>query len=242
MRTSPTTAQIDAQMAKVQAQLEPVRKDKGVKVEGERAKWESRFATFAVLYKACRDSLREHGIVFYQGGMFVAGAGERLVTRLAYQGEWIESDFPVKPSRDGAQGFGGGISFSKRWGLCCMVGLVPVDDVEEHQGYVDNRPVKTKQQKAAPGAAALLETIRGSVSLDELARAAQMARGSHPTGEIAVAIEKTIEAWFIAAIDKATSADDLTVIRDVCNAVKPRGAGVREALRKADERLIGYGG
>lgn len=240
MRTSPTTAQIDAQMAKVQARLEPVRKDKGVKVDGEKAKWESRYATFAVLYDACREALREYGITVYQGGAYVQGAGERLVTRLSYQGEWIESDFPIKASRDGAQGFGGGISFAKRWGLCGMVGLVPVDDVEEQQGYQDNRPVKPRQQKAPPGAAALIDSIRGSVSREEFERAAQMARGAFPTGEASVTIERTIATWLVAAIDAAPNVDELTLIRDVCNKVKPRGNEVREALRKADERLIGY--
>lgn len=239
MRTSPTTAKIDAAMARVQARLEPVRKNKGVKVDGEKAKWESRFATFATLHAACKDALAAENIAVYQGGMHVQGAGERLVTRLALEGEWIESDFPIKPSRDGSQGFGGGISFAKRWGLLGMVGLVTEDDHEEAQGYRDERPARPKKPAAPASIAGMLEAIREASAIDELTRAVFAARSAHPTGEPGVAVEKQISSWFVSALGVASNLDELTELRDACNRIKPRGNEVRSAIADAERRLMG---
>lgn len=239
MRSSEHTDKIDAAMSRAQAALEPVKKNKGVKVDSEKAKWESRFATFAVLHAACKAALAGQGIAIYQGGAFIQGGGERLVTRLALAGQWIESDFPIKPTREGSQGFGGGISFAKRWGLCAMVGLVAEDDHEEAQGYRDERPAKPQKQKGPPGISAILETIRGAASFDELATAAIAARSAFSVGEPAVAVEKTITDWYVHELDRAKDPDTLTLARDSLNRVKPRGDIVRQALARADKRIFG---
>lgn len=237
MRHSAQTDIIDAAMAEVQKALEIVQKNKSVDVAGDKAKWSSKFATFDVLYRACREALRAEGIALYQGGTYMQAGGERLVTRLAKGGQWIESDFPIKASRDGAQGFGGGISFAKRWGLMGMVGLVSADDPDEKQGYQDER-AKPRRAAAPSGLPAVLEALRASEAHDEFAQRAAAARASSPTGEGAVAIEKAIEAWVCGEIARTKSIDDLTLLRDLCRRVQPRGAAVREELRKAEQRLL----
>lgn len=243
MRTSATTAKIDAAMALVQAELEPVVKNKGVEVDGPKAKWDSRYATFAVLHAACKAALVRQGIAIYQGGAWVQGAGERLVTRLALAGEWVESDYPIKVSRDGAQGFGGGISFAKRWGLYSMVGLVALDDPEEQQGYTDNRPKKPERAKAPAGLGATLASVRSASTTVELTARCAPARAANPTGEGAAAVEKEIANWFVHAFSVIETPDELTDLRDTFNVVKPKGptGDIREALRNAEARLVGYG-
>lgn len=239
MRTSQSTAQIDAVMALVQAELEPVRKNKTVEVEGRSSKWESRYATLDVLHAASRAALRKHGIAIYQGGAYIQGAGERLITRLAFNGEWIESDFPIKVSRDGAQGFGGGISFAKRWGLMGMVGLVAEGDPEEKQGYQDER-AKPKRAASPAGLPQLLEAIRSAESHAEFAQRAASARAANPTGDGAAAVEGAIVDWLCAELGRLRSPGDLdalTVLRDLCNRVRPRGAQVRGAIVEAERRI-----
>lgn len=237
MRSSETTDKIDAAMARVQAALTPVQRNKGVKVDGERAKWESKYVTLDALHAACRDALREEGIVIYQGGEWGQGAGERLVTRLAYQGQWIEASFPIKTSRDGAQGFGAGISFAKRWGLCGMVGLIAADDPEEARGYRDEaRPAKP--QRVAAGVGAALDAIRSATSGAELTARAAKARAANPTGAGAAEVERCIGDWFVTEAAGVPNLDALTALRDLAREVRPRGAEVHAAIRQAESKLL----
>lgn len=237
MKTSDTVAAIHEAIAKVQATIEPITKNKAVKVEGEKAKWESNYATLATLDAAVRPALNEHGIAVIQSTDFLAGAGFVLVTRLALGAEWIESTYPIKPSRDGSQGFGGGISFARRWGLCGVLNLVP-DDVEEGQGYKDAaREGKAPRRQAAPGGlGAALEAIRGA-TLDTIVASTRKARAEHPAGEASAAVEKTIESWFVATCDACTTLDGHTTIRDLANTIKPRGTDVRNAIQRTGARL-----
>lgn len=229
---------IDLAMANVQSALKVVQKNKSVDVQGERAKWSSRFATFDVLHDACHAALVAEGVAIYQGGAFIPGAGERLVTRLAKGGQWIESDFPIKPSRDGSQGFGGGISFAKRWGLMGMVGIVAADDPEEKAGYQDERQ-KPKRAAAPAGLPQMLEAIRAAEAHADLAQRVAVARAANPTGEGAVAVEKELEAWLCAALAATRNVDDLTLLRDLCTRIRPRGTSVRAEIAAAEKRLMG---
>jgi len=238
VRHSERTDLIDAAMSRVQAELKIVDKNKAVNVDSDKAKWSSRFATFDVLYKACHDALAAHDVTVYQGGAFVPGAGERLVTRLAHGGQWIESDFPIKPSRDGAQGFGGGVSFAKRWGLMGMVGLATADDLDEKQGYQDERR-QPKRAAAPAGLPTALDAIRGAETHAELAQRVATARAAHPIGEGAVAVEKELEVWLCDALAASRNLDDLTMLRDLCTRIRPRGTSVRAAIATAEKRIMG---
>lgn len=238
MRHSAQTDIIDAAMARVQSALKIVKKNKTVDVTGERASWSSKFATFDVLYDACRAELSDAGITIYQGGEHGQG-GERLVTRLAKGGQWIESSFPIKASRDGAQGFGGGISFAKRWGLMGMVGLVSADDPDEKAGYQDER--RAPKRAAAPqGLPQMLEAIRAAETDGELLQRAATARAANPTGEGAAAVEGAIVSWLCAELAKIRGPGDLdafTALRDLSVRVRPRGSQVRTELVEAERRI-----
>lgn len=238
MNTSQNVAKITAAIAAVQAKIEPFTKNKAVKVEGEKARWESTYATLATLDAAIRHHVRDHGIAIIQSTVSIAQLGPCLATRAALEDEWIEVYFPIKPSRDGAQGFGGGISFARRWGTCAVWNLVP-DDVEEGQGYRDAaRENKAPRKAAAPsGLGALLEAIRDSETLKSFEAAARTARSAHPSGEAASSIERAIEARFVIAIDGADTGDKLVTCRDAYGRIQPRGTAVRDAFARAEQRL-----
>lgn len=242
MKTSEQTDKIDAAMSRVQAALGPIAKNKIVDTsrggDGDRGSgWKSGYTTLDALYTAAHDALTENSVVVYQGGDFVQGLGAVLVTRLSCEGQFVQSFFPVKTSRDGAQGFGGGVTFARRWGLCCMVGLVPAD-AEEGQGYKDAaRENKAPRRQAAPGGlGAALEAIRNA-GADTIVAAARKARAEHPAGEASASVEKTIESWFVAACDACKTLDAHTTLRDLANTIKPRGTDVRLALQRAGAAL-----
>lgn len=238
MRHSATTGKIDAAMAAVQAALRPVAPNKSVDVDGAKAKWSSGYATLAACHAAARDALIANGVAIYQGGIHVAGSGERVVTRLAKDGEWIESDYPVKPSRDGAQGFGGGRSFAKRWGLCDMLGLQVEDDHDERTGYQAERASArtATRQKAPIGLGSVLEAIRSAQTGDTFTDHARRARAAFPTGDGAAQVEKTIEAWFLESFSGASDAGIVSALKEIVKNVQPRGTAVRDAAATAERR------
>lgn len=241
MKTSEQTDKIDAAMHLVQKALAPITKNKVVDTSSEgKSGWKSGYTTLDALYSAVHDLLAEHRVVIYQGGDFVQGLGPVLVTRLAHEGQWIQSFFPVKTSRDGAQGFGGGVTFARRWGLCCAVGLVPAD-AEEGRGYQDAaREGKAPRKAAAPsGLGALLDAIRDADTLKTFETAARTARGAHPAGEAAASVERSITARFVVSIDNADTAEKVQFCRDAYTRIQPRGTEVRDAFNRADRRLRG---
>lgn len=238
MKTSDSVAAIHEAIAKVQAEIGAIAKNKEVKVSGEKASWASSYATLSALDAAVRPALNAHGIALIQSTDFVTGAGAVLVTRLALGAEWIESVYPIKPSRDGAQGFGGGISFARRWGLCGALNLIP-DDVEEGQGYKDAaREGKAPRRQAAPGGlGAVLDTIRDAKGGEAFIAAASRARAAHPAGEASAAVEKTITTRMVVAFDGADSIDRLVALKDLQAKIQARGTEVRDAIQRAGLRL-----
>lgn len=240
MNTSQTVSKITAAIAAVQAKIEPITKNKAVKVEGEKARWESNYATLATLDAAIREHVRGAGIAIIQSVEQVPQLGPVLVTRAAVEDEWIEVSFPIKESRAGAQGFGGGISFARRWGTCALWNLVP-DDIEEGQGYRDAAREGKAPRKAAapPGLGTMLDAIRDADTLKSFEAAARTARGAHPAGEAAASVERSITARFVVSIDNADTAEKVQFCRDAYTRIQPRGTEVRDAFSRADRRLRG---
>ncbi len=240
MKTSETTGLIDAAVGRIQAKLGAAKKDGSVKVEDTgKGGWTSGFATFEALREAVDPLLIAEQVTLYQGGEPVAPGGERLITRLSHGGEWVQSSYPIVPTRQGAQGFGGGRTFAKRWGLADLLG-VRVEQ-EEAQGYTDERrnTRPATRAKAPSDLAGLLTTIRDSYDTQRLRSAANFARGAHPTGEASVAIEKEIEAWLVDALSRVDGQDALADLRQTVRDVKPRGASVHGALGASERRISG---
>jgi len=242
MRTSEQTDKIDEALGRVQAELDMAQRNKGVEVEGKTTKFATKYVTIGALYELCRELLTREQITIWQGGHFEQGGGERLITRLAHAGQWIESSFPVK-AREGAQNFGGGVAFARRWGLACAVGIFPQDDPDEKHGYeVSRADQKAAKRSAAPsGIGEALEGIRKAPSVEALENVAARARGAFPTGEAAGAVEKEIAGWYIGSLDQASTGEDVLSLRASLNAVrlKASAADVRAAIQRAEQRVKG---
>ncbi len=229
------TATLDDALLQVQKGLKLLTKDAGVKVDRGGTSTSSRYATSAGVYEACHDLLVDNGITLWQGGEVDDKGRERLLTVLAKGGQQRVSSFPIL-AREGAQNFGGGLAFAKRWGLQAAVGIFTTDDKDERRGdgYDTKGP---KRQGPPPGLPAVLADLRAADTCDRFIALASEARGAHPSGEAAASVEKTIEAWFLAAFDAACDAASLDALRATATRVKPRGSSVREAIRTAASRL-----
>lgn len=245
MRSSDQTEILDSAIALLQGELTPVTKNKEVAVSGESKRtgeaygYTSGYATHAATLGSVRKHLAKHGIALYQGGHRSDKGEWSLVTRIAKGGQWIEAEYPIKASRDGAQGFGGGVSFAKRWGLRDILAIEIADDAEEKQGYVDARKDArpAKRAPAPPGIKDALARIRGADTVGRFEDACASARGAFPTGEAAAEVERTISAWLVHAFGVAENADQYTELRDTVALVKPRGGDVPAAIQNAGERI-----
>ncbi len=245
MRTSENTDIIAAALLAFQAKSGPVSKNKGVKVEGaskatgESYGYKSGFATLDAIIAAIRDNLANSGISFIQGGHFGEKTGWTVVTRVSAGDQWYEVEYPVKTSRDGAQAFGGGRSFAKRWGINDVLGLEIQDDFDEGQGYKDAKgDARPAKRASAPvGLAPALAGIRGASTTGTFVAACAAARAAHSVGEASAEVERTIADWLVQAFGEAKSLDELTDLRDCNGKVKARGAAVLAAIQVAGARI-----
>lgn len=129
LRTSSETAEMFAALVKAQATLQNPPRNRTVRVKPrEKDPYEFSYATLDKIVETVRAPLAENGLGFLQ---FVTSdqQGHLVVTRVFHiSGQWIESDMPVFISSNGAQAFGSGVSYAKRYSLTAMLGIVSEGD------------------------------------------------------------------------------------------------------------------
>lgn len=123
MRTSESIIKFSVAFKKAQAALE------GLKKDGTNPHFNSKFATLEACYGACHKQLHDNGISLLQVPGFAPDGSPMLTTRLQHEsGEFMEGDYPLKPSKPDPQGYGSAITYARRYCICAMVGLCPEDD------------------------------------------------------------------------------------------------------------------
>lgn len=168
MRTSDTFTELAAALALAQGAFDNPTKDREVKVYGETKagkpfEYTFKYATFTAVVDAVRKPLSENGLSFMQ--VIVADEhGFLITTRLLHaSGQWVEFDTPVFINGAGAQAFGSGVTYAKRYALSTMLGITADEDDDANsadgnnvdmrsraQGTPVNRPAQRPQQQAAP--------------------------------------------------------------------------------------------
>lgn len=90
--------------------------------------FKSKYADLAAVKEACGDALSSNGIAVVQAHGF---EGERfiLTTRLIHKsGQWLESQYLIKPVKDDPQGYASATTYARRISLSSMVGVVADED------------------------------------------------------------------------------------------------------------------
>lgn len=108
----------------------------------------SNYADLSEVWSACREALAANGIGVVQspGG---DGVTVTMTTRLLHDsGQWVEGTMGVKPSKADPQGCGSAVTYTRRYALASMVGVVTEDD----DGNAASAPVPTNTpaQRSAP--------------------------------------------------------------------------------------------
>lgn len=132
IETSPTTAKLDAALAKAQGEFVSAPKENVANVKSERGSYSYNYADLAGVWKACRASLSAVGIAVSQ--WLVHGDDNRLhiVTRLACAGEWMQARWSMPVGKQDAQGYGSAVTYARRYALSAAVGVVSDADDDAH--------------------------------------------------------------------------------------------------------------
>lgn len=123
-----TTADLNAALAKAQAQMKPAQQDR------TNPHFKNEYATLNSIWNAIREPLSSNGLCVthqteYRGDRFV------MVTTLRHaSGQSIESVRPIKVDVEQPQKMGSGETYAKRYSLMALVGITAADDMDDDDG------------------------------------------------------------------------------------------------------------
>lgn len=170
LATSPTTGKVMAALCSAQTGYERVVKTRKADA-GTRGSYS--YANLADVAAAVMPSLREAGLFVMQ-----PPRGDVLITRITHgeSGEWVEAYMPlIKPdARGGVQALGSALTYTRRYSLVAMLGIVPEDDDDGAQGSGKKAPglrqrvadLSTWRDKEGARAFLLAEMIEHGVAAD----------------------------------------------------------------------------
>jgi hypothetical protein len=122
MNTSEQINEIAAALAKAQSKIKTAVKD------STNPHFRSKYADLASVREACADALSANDIAVVQAHGF-DGAHVTLTTRLVHKsGQWLESVYLIKPTKEDPQGYASATTYARRISLSSMVGVVADED------------------------------------------------------------------------------------------------------------------
>lgn len=134
-------------LAKVQANIKPVKKDKTAKIPTKSgSSYSYHYADLSSVWDACRDLLTSNGLSVVQMPEAAGGGNEIYLTTILMHasGEWLSSMLLLRPSDTTPQSLGSAITYARRYALAAMVGIVADDDDDGSAGS------QTRQQPQQP--------------------------------------------------------------------------------------------
>lgn len=177
-----TTSSLAAALAKVQAKLPKLERDRTVEVtQKSGGTYSYSYVTLANLSDAVLPLLAENGLSFV--AMPGAGSDGKMCVRyklLHESGESLEGEFPIS-GEGGIQMIGGRITYARRYCLAAIVG-VAADEDDESRLSEDGAPRTAQRAAAKPRqqAAAAVPADDGGTPARTAQRAAQRPRGVRP--------------------------------------------------------------
>jgi hypothetical protein len=138
MITSEAINEIAAALSAAQAEIAPAPKD------ATNPHFKSKYADLASVWGACRAALAKHNLAVIQSPFYTDGR-VGLGTRIMHKsGQWLQSEFSMKPTQDTPQGMGSCLTYLRRYALSAMVGVVADEDDD------GNEASKPRQVYSAP--------------------------------------------------------------------------------------------
>lgn len=141
---SPSCAQVCGALAVAQGQFKAPRRTKEATIKGSGYSYTYKYAPLEEIVEAVKDGLAANGLARHQ---YLATRGDQPIIRTIIwhsSGEWLASDYPIHPTKEGAQGFASGVTYARRYGLSLALGLAPEDDDDGALADTTDEPAKGK--------------------------------------------------------------------------------------------------
>lgn len=142
--------QLVAALAKAQAGMKSVTRDREVEVKTDRGGYKFKYATLDAIIDHVRKPLTDNGLWFTQT-LTNGGEKYKLVTTLLHvSGQTLVSETPLLVERTGNQAFGSSLTYMRRYALSAMLGICADDD--DDANAADGNTItkrEDKPQKAA---------------------------------------------------------------------------------------------
>jgi hypothetical protein len=193
INTSEQINEIATALAKAQAEMENVAKDR------ENPHYRSRYATLGGVLAEVRPKLAAQGISIWQSPINGDGSSIGVTTRLLHaSGQWLESTIFMAPLKFDVQGVGSVLTYLRRYSLMAIAGVGPEDDDAE-------AAISRPQERARP-------EQRGPASRSDHPRKAD---AEDAYKRIRGAINAAIRPDMIDELIKANSDSFLPLIKEV---------------------------
>lgn len=143
MTQSENINELAGALSKAQGEMQAALKD------SQNPFFKSKYADLGNIWDACRPVLSKNALCIMQ---YVETVDNKpmLVTMLAHSsGQWMKSHLPLIISKNDAQGLGAAITYSRRYGLSALVGVV-ADDDDDGETAVGRGSNATQQKNAKP--------------------------------------------------------------------------------------------
>lgn len=143
LQTSPETNHLFTALAKAQAELKPVFRNKTVNL----GKFTYAYADLDGVLGACRSALNSHGLTVIQSPE-VEGSKVTLATLIGHtSGQWVRGEISLVAKGSDPQSIGSAITYARRYSLSAFVGLAPDDDDD---GATASAPKHHEDRPAKP--------------------------------------------------------------------------------------------
>lgn len=170
---SSDTKEIFSALAKAQAKIEPIHKDR----TADAGKYSYNYATLDAVWEAVRPALTENDICTIQSPC-VDGDDVSVTTMLGHSsGQWIAGTITLraigKTSKEGvllpvdAQSVGSAVSYGRRYTLMAIVGVTPDEDDDGSGGNVTTKPKSGLSQVPCPGCQKTSTVIKDKFAVED---------------------------------------------------------------------------
>lgn len=119
---SESIAKIAVALCKVQAAIEPVKKD------SSNPFYKSKYADLAAIWDAAREPLAKNELAVLQEPGFKENRAVLITTLIHSSGEYLRSSIELPVVKQDPQGYGSAITYARRYALQAVLGIAPEDD------------------------------------------------------------------------------------------------------------------
>jgi hypothetical protein len=120
----PPVGKLAEALARFQAKVKTIVKDKRAKIESAKGKYEYTYADLASVMETIRGPLSEAGLAISQPTVFKDGGLWLRTVLIHSSGEYLESFYPLPNNAGSPQQMGSAITYARRYTLSSILGIV----------------------------------------------------------------------------------------------------------------------